>query len=89
LRWGTAGEPARLHEEGAEIVIVGTGSDDVLGVDVLAPPALPACSDPAADRIARECAPQRPRRTRSARGRIARCVDSRHPDPEPCGRPDP
>jgi hypothetical protein len=52
LRWTTAGEPALLDEEGAEIVIVGTGGDDDLGVDVLAPPALPAGSDPAADRIA-------------------------------------
>jgi hypothetical protein len=35
--WTTAGEPALLDEEGAEIVIVGTGGDDDLGVDVLAP----------------------------------------------------
>jgi hypothetical protein len=52
LRWTTAGEPARLDEEGAEIVIVGTGGDDDLGVDVLAPPALPPGSDPAVDHIA-------------------------------------
>jgi hypothetical protein len=52
LRWTIAGEPALLDEEGAEIVIVGTGGDDDLGVDVLAPPALSPGSDPAADRIA-------------------------------------
>lgn len=54
--WTTAGEPARLDEEGAEIVIVGTGGDDDLGVDVLAPESSPAApssgADPAADRVA-------------------------------------
>jgi hypothetical protein len=48
LRWTTAGEPARLDEEGAEIVIVGTGGDDDLGVDVLAPASLPAEPSPGA-----------------------------------------
>jgi hypothetical protein len=41
LRWTIAGEPALLDEEGAEIVIVGTGGDDDLGVDVLAPAVTP------------------------------------------------
>jgi hypothetical protein len=55
--WTTAGEPARLDDEGAEIVIVGTGGDDDLGVDVLALESSPAPSadagaDPAADRVA-------------------------------------
>jgi hypothetical protein len=56
--WTTAGEPALLDEEGAEIVIVGTGGDDDLGVDVLAPASSPAEPlpgagvDPAADRVA-------------------------------------
>ena len=49
LRWTTAGEPALLDEEGAEIVIVGTGSDDDLGVDVLAPASSPAEPSPGAD----------------------------------------
>ncbi|HEX3766345.1 MAG TPA: hypothetical protein VHW23_46955 [Kofleriaceae bacterium] len=52
--WTTAGEPALLDEEGAEIVIVGiAGADDDLGVDVLtqAAPA-PGGPDPAADRVA-------------------------------------
>lgn len=48
--WTTAGEPALLDAEGAEIVIVGVaGADDDLGVDVLAEPGDP---DPAADRVA-------------------------------------
>jgi hypothetical protein len=49
LRWTTAGEPALLDEEGAEIVIVGTGSDDDLGVDGLAPVSSPAEPSPGAD----------------------------------------
>lgn len=48
LRWTTAGEPALLDEEGAEIVIVGTGGDDDLGVDVLAPASAPAEPSPGA-----------------------------------------
>lgn len=48
LRWTTAGEPALLDEEGAEIVIVGTGGDDDLGVDVLDPASSPAEPSPGA-----------------------------------------
>jgi hypothetical protein len=48
LRWTTAGEPAQLDEEGAEIVIVGTAGDDDLGVDVLAPASSPAEPSPGA-----------------------------------------
>jgi hypothetical protein len=56
--WTTAGEPARLDDEGAEIVIVGTGGDDDLGIDVLAAesspsaPSADAGAHPAADRVA-------------------------------------
>lgn len=51
--WTTAGEPALLDEEGAEIVIVGVdGGDDDLGVDVLAPAGPSPGTDPAADRVA-------------------------------------
>jgi hypothetical protein len=49
LRWTTAGEPALLDEEGAEIVIVGTAGDDDLGVDVLAPTSSPAEPSPGPD----------------------------------------
>jgi hypothetical protein len=48
LRWTTAGEPALLDEEGAEIVIVGTRGDDDLGVDVLAPADSPSEPSPGA-----------------------------------------
>lgn len=44
--WTTAGEPARLDDEGAELVIIGTGGDDDLGVDVLAPASSPAAPSP-------------------------------------------
>jgi hypothetical protein len=58
--WTTAGQPALLDEEGAEIVIVGIagGEPHELGIDVLAPPGTeaepPPTADvqPAADRIA-------------------------------------
>jgi len=86
LRWTTAGAPARLDEEAAEIVIAGTGGGEDLGVAVLAPASSSAepspGADPAAGRVASSqrravCAPAHPQHL--ARPPGARCVDRRLP----------